>query len=82
MPWLVSSAVAQGTSHKATNLPCQDNASYQILSTLGASIAVISDGAGSVSRSQVGSKALTEIMCSNLRSYLETEKNISKDGLT
>lgn len=82
MSWLVSSAVAQGTSHKSTNLPCQDSASYQILSTLGASIAVISDGAGSVARSQIGSKTLTEMICSNLRTYLETEKNITKDSLT
>ncbi len=82
MPWLVSSAVAQGNSHKATNLPCQDSASYQILSSLGASVAVISDGAGSVARSQIGSKTLTEVLCSNLKTHLETEKNITKDSLT
>mgnify|MGYP003346471882 CR=1 FL=1 len=79
MPWLVSSAVAQGNSHKAANSPCQDSASYQILSSFGASVSVISDGAGSVARSEIGSKTLTEVMCSNLKTYLETEKNITKE---
>jgi hypothetical protein len=82
MSWLVSSAVAQGVSHKATNLPCQDSAAHKTITTLNSSIAVISDGAGSVARSQIGSKTLVDVMCSILGSYLETEKNITKDGLT
>jgi hypothetical protein len=82
MTWLVSSAVAQGISHKATNLPCQDSAAHKTIASLNSSIAVISDGAGSVARSQIGSKTLVDIMCSILGSYLETEKNITKAGLT
>jgi len=82
MSWLVSSAVAQGISHKATNLPCQDNAAHKTITSLNSSIAVISDGAGSVARSQIGSKTLVDVMCSILGSYLETEKNITKAGLT
>ena len=82
MTWLVSSAVAQGISHKATNLPCQDSAAHKTISSLDSSIAVISDGAGSVARSQIGSKTLVDVMCSILGSYLETEKNVTKAGLT
>jgi serine/threonine protein phosphatase PrpC/cell division protein FtsB len=82
MTWLVSSAVAQGISHKATNLPCQDNVAHKKITSLNSSIAVISDGAGSVARSQIGSKTLVDVMCSILGSYLETEKNITKAGLT
>ena len=77
MTWLVSSAVAQGLSHKATNLPCQDNVAHKKITSLNSSIAVISDGAGSVARSQIGSKTLVDVMCSILGSYLETEKNVS-----
>jgi serine/threonine protein phosphatase PrpC len=82
MSWLVSSAVAQGISHKATNLPCQDSAAHKTITSLNSSIAVISDGAGSVPRSQIGSKTLVDVMCSILGAYLETEKNITKAGLT
>lgn len=82
MSWLVSSAVAQGISHKATNLPCQDSAAHKTITSLDSSIAVISDGAGSVARSQIGSKTLVDVMCSILGSYLQTEKNITKAGLT
>ena len=82
MTWLVSSAVAQGISHKATNLPCKDSAAHKTITSLESSIAVISDGAGSVARSQIGSKTLVDVMCSILGSYLQTEKNITKAGLT
>ena len=82
MTWFVSSAVAQGISHKATNLPCQDSVAHKTIATLNSSVAVISDGAGSVARSQIGSKTLVDVMCSILESYLETEKNITKAGLT
>jgi serine/threonine protein phosphatase PrpC len=82
MTWLVSSAVAQGTSHKATNLPCQDSAAHKTITSLNSSVAVISDGAGSVARSQEGSRTLVEVMCAILGAYLETEKNITRDGIT
>lgn len=82
MTWLVSSAVAQGISHKATNLPCQDSVAHKTIATLNSSVAVISDGAGSVPRSQEGSRTLVEVMCAILGAYLETEKNITKDSIT
>lgn len=82
MTWLVSSAVAQGTSHKATNLPCQDSAAHKTITSLNSSVAVISDGAGSVARSQEGSRTFVEVMCAILGAYLETEKNITRDGIT
>ena len=82
MTWLVSSAVAQGISHKATNLPCQDSVAHKTIASLNSSIAVISDGAGSVARSQEGSSTLVEVMCSILGAYLETEKNITKESIT
>jgi hypothetical protein len=82
MTWLVSSAVAQGISHKATNLPCQDSVAHKTIASSNASVAVISDGAGSVARSKEGSITLVEVMCAIIGAYLETEKKITRDGIT
>lgn len=56
---LVVGASARGKGHLQTNLPCQDNHKYTYL-TKGWGIAVVSDGAGSAPKSQIGSKIVVE----------------------
>lgn len=56
---LVVGASVRGKGHIQTGLPCQDNNKYTYL-TRGWGIAVVSDGAGSASKSQIGSKIVVE----------------------
>ncbi len=56
---LVVGASVRGKGHIQTDLPCQDNNKYTYL-TKGWGIAVVSDGAGSASKSQIGSKIIVE----------------------
>lgn len=56
---LVVGASVRGKGHIQTELPCQDNNKYTYL-TKGWGIAVVSDGAGSASKSQIGSKIVVE----------------------
>lgn len=56
---LVVGASVRGKGHIQTELPCQDNNKYTYL-TNGWGIAVVSDGAGSASKSQIGSKIVVE----------------------
>lgn len=56
---LVVGASVRGKGHIQTDLPCQDNNKYTYL-TNGWGIAVVSDGAGSASKSQIGSKIVVE----------------------
>lgn len=57
--FLVIGASVRGKGHIQTNLPCQDNHKYTYLNN-GWGIAVVSDGAGSASKSQIGSKIVVE----------------------
>ena len=52
--WRVASASARGTSHIKTGKPCQDSV-YHSVTSGGALIAAVSDGAGSAARSEIGS---------------------------
>ena len=56
---LVIGASVRGKGHIQTELPCQDNNKYTYL-TKGWGIAVVSDGAGSASKSHIGSKIVVE----------------------
>lgn len=56
---LVVGASVRGKGHIQTNLPCQDNHKYTYLNN-GWGIAVVSDGAGSASKSQIGSRIVVE----------------------
>lgn len=56
---IVVGASVRGKGHIQTGLPCQDNCKYTYLHN-GWGIAVVSDGAGSASKSQIGSKIVTE----------------------
>jgi len=66
---------AQGASHIAKNLPCQDNAKHYESSNLG--IAVVSDGHGSEKhfRSAIGSKIATEISIQAIKDFIAREND-------
>ena len=56
---VVIGASVRGKGHVQADLPCQDSCKYTYLGR-GWGIAVVSDGAGSASKSQVGSKIVVE----------------------
>ena len=56
--WIVSGASVTGTSHRRSDLPCQDSSSYRV--TGGVLIAAVADGAGSATMSDVGSALAAE----------------------
>lgn len=56
---LVIGASVRGKGHLQMELPCQDNHKYTYLGK-GWGIAVVSDGAGSATKSQIGSKIVVE----------------------
>lgn len=56
---VVIGASVRGKGHVQADLPCQDSCKYTYLGN-GWGIAVVSDGAGSASKSQVGSKIVVE----------------------
>jgi hypothetical protein len=55
--WRVASACEVGTSHLASETPCQDNVSHSILRTSEGPVlvSVVCDGAGSAAHSEIGS---------------------------
>ena len=60
--WKIASATAIGTSHRKAGIPCQDAGLCQVVSSNEGEIllAVVSDGAGSALKSELGSKIVTE----------------------
>ena len=67
--WRFVNAAARGTSHDASGLPCQDDCFVDVVACpAGESvlIATVADGAGSASRSEIGSG----IACERLIAYL------------
>lgn len=53
--WIVVGASVTGNGHIASGKPCQDNHKYEYLGD-GWGIAIVSDGAGSSEKSEIGSK--------------------------
>jgi hypothetical protein len=75
--WRWAAARSTGTSHRKAELPCQDY--YRCESYGGrnaALIAVVSDGAGSASRSQVGSFLTCRHFVRNLRAFIRAERRL------
>jgi hypothetical protein len=67
--WCIIGSSAIGTSHKKTGAPCQDAFTYKLLSS-GELIIAVSDGAGSASKSDVGSAKTVETAVAFLVSQL------------
>jgi hypothetical protein len=57
--WHVIGASVQGTSHRKTEIPCQDACSYRVLPT-GVLVVAVADGAGTAERSDEGAQCAVE----------------------
>jgi hypothetical protein len=55
--WIVVGASVTGNGHISSGKPCQDNHKYEYLGD-GWGIAIVSDGAGSAEKSEIGSKVV------------------------
>lgn len=72
-PWRLASAVSRGTSHEASNSPCQDHASCRVLQTAEGAVlvAVVCDGAGSAAHAEVGAWLAVETMIELVELHFE-----------
>lgn len=70
--WRAVAASVTGTSHHKSKAPCQDSHRLDILTADGPVVVLIaSDGAGSASRSELGSSRACLELFDNIRLYLE-----------
>lgn len=83
--WNYVNISVQGTSHKKRDIVCQDSNSCLVIESPNNSkalISIVSDGAGSAKRSEVGSKLVCEKFTEYLTNCLQNGTNledISKD---
>lgn len=71
--WKYAFASTIGTSHERLNLPCQDASACRVLHDLQGEevlVAVVSDGAGSASRSEVGAQLACSLLVEEIESLL------------
>jgi hypothetical protein len=66
MDWRYAAASAIGTSHQNSQTVCQDAHSLQFFERLDAFVGVVSDGAGSASQSQVGSRRTCDVVLNRI----------------
>ena len=66
MDWRYAAASAIGTSHQNSQTVCQDAHSLQFFEPLEAFVGVVSDGAGSASQSQVGSRRTCDVVLNRI----------------
>lgn len=73
-PWKFIFASVVGTSHAKSESPCQDASHCRLLKTSDGSpvlVAVVSDGAGSALRSEVGSALTCSLFVEEMKSLFE-----------
>lgn len=77
--WRIAQATSIGTSHIATDKPCQDYAAHALLATPSGSVLLIavSDGAGSAARSGTGSRIAVENLIRIATEYFDAGHSIS-----
>ena len=74
--WRYAYASVIGTSHTKSGLPCQDACNCRSLTTSSGEevlVAVVSDGAGSADRSQIGSQLACELFIDEVATLLESK---------
>ena len=79
LPWRYAYTSVVGTSHTKSGLPCQDACACQeIMAPSGETVlvAVVSDGAGSADRSQVGSQLACALFVDEIKALLETNGTV------
>jgi hypothetical protein len=77
--WRYTMASVVGTSHTKVHLPCQDaSACFVLHSPQGETLlaAVASDGAGSASRSDVGSRVACDFLMESIAAYISSGQQI------
>ncbi len=70
--WLFAHASVIGNSHISENIPCQDDSKFENYKNF--SIAVVCDGAGSCSHSDIGSKLVTEYCTYHFEKLVKSKK--------
>lgn len=78
MNWRIAATSAIGTSHTKTGQPCQDSLRVRLVNALAGPILIsaISDGAGSASHSEIGSRAAVTTATYLVESFLEAGGNV------
>jgi len=79
--WKYASASVRGTSHEKSEKPCQDFSVCQVINTHNGNevlVAVVSDGAGSATHSEVGSELACSLFVDEITAYLETGNRIQE----
>ena len=72
--WQLSGASVRGLSHQQHNLPCQDRHGYcQLVEYPDWAIAVVADGAGSKSHSDIGAQIVVDETLSFVKSWLRSQ---------
>lgn len=73
MTWRIAAASSTGTSHTKSGLPCQDSVRVKLVNLAQGPILIsaVSDGAGSASHSEIGSRAAVTTATNLIESYLE-----------
>ena len=72
--WQLSGASVRGLSHQQHNLPCQDRHGYcQLAEYPDWAIAVVADGAGSKSHSDIGAQIVVDETLSFVKSWLRSQ---------
>lgn len=78
--WKYIFASETGTSHKKASLPCQDSSYCEEILTKDNSsvlVAIVSDGAGSAIKADVGSKLACRLFAKEIKSFFETGRCIN-----
>jgi serine/threonine protein phosphatase PrpC len=68
MTWQAVAVSTKGTKHERSKQPCQDYGDYRILSNGQVIVGAVSDGMGSASHSEVGSKLAVRVVLEELES--------------
>lgn len=74
MHWQAVARSAPGTKHLKNNIPCQDNADYEILDNNRVIIGAVSDGMGSAKHSEIGSSLAVSTALSQIKSQKYWQK--------
>lgn len=78
-PWRWISASVAGTSHLDSGLECQDNHVCKLINTDGDGsvlVAIVSDGAGSASKSSLGSRLICDVLTQKISEFFEENGKI------
>jgi len=82
MVWVALGESVTGTAHRARNLPCQDAFRYRTIGTTGEWLAIATaDGAGSASRSDIGSALVCDEFVQRVEK-LDPDSLFTREGMT